>query len=697
MTYLVGVDIGGTFTDVVLLDRQTGRYVVQKLLTTTDDPSQAVADGVAAVLTAGGVPVDDLDYVVHGTTLVANTIIQREGARTALLVTAGFEDLLEMRREQRYDPYDLFATFPDPLVPGELRIPVTERLLADGSVHQPLDEADLRARLRELRAAGVESVAICLLHSFVDPRHEELAREIVKAELPDVTVSLSSEIVPQSGEYERMSTTAANAYVQPVMSRYLGRLQDRLTEMGARGELYLMLSDGGITSVESARTFPVRLLESGPAAGIIAACKLGEQTGDDQLVAFDMGGTTAKFCLVDGGKPLTTWDMEAARVNRFRRGSGLPLRIPSVEMVEIGLGGGSIARRDELGLLKVGPQSAESEPGPACYGLGGERATVTDALVVLGYLDPEFFLGGRMSLAVDAARAAITTDIAEPLGMPVPAAALGIYQITCQQMAESVRMQFAERGKDARSYAVVATGGAGPAHACEVARALKVPKVVIPPAAGIMSAAGLLMAPFAFSLQQSFAATLAEADPAEVTAVLEKLTAQGRQIMADAGVSPDRAEVTWSLDLKYAGQKRTVEVPLRERRFEPAGLPGVVEDFEAIYAVYHGRPNRALDTVIQSLTARVTGPAGAGWLGERASAPAAKTTRSRPAWFVGHPEAIDCPVYQRGDLTPGERRSGPAIIEDAESTAVIGPRDAFHLDEDRNIIVAINAGERTDA
>ena len=691
---IIGVDIGGTFTDIVLLDRRTGRYRVHKLLTSASDPSESVIVGVREVLQAAGVDVDRVDYVVHGTTLTANTIIQRQGASTALLVTAGFEDILEMRNEQRYDVYDLFSEFPEPLVPAELRIPVPERMLSTGHPVVPFDEAALRPRLREARFRAVEAIAICFLHAYANPRHEQLAKRTVEDELPTVPVSVSSDIVPHAGEYERLSTTVANAYVQPIMGRYLARLEEQLSVLGCRGNLYLMLSDGGMTTVETARQFPVRLFESGPAAGITATARLGEQSGDRHLVAFDMGGTTAKICVVDNGRPLTTWDLEVARAHRFRRGSGFPLKIPSIEMVEIGAGGGSLAQVNELGLLKVGPTSAGADPGPSCYGRGGSRPTVTDALLVLGYLDPDYFLGGQLSLDRPKAEAAIGQEIATQLGLSVEEAALGIYRIACGQMAEAMRVHLAERGKDPRRYALVAFGGAGPVHACEVARTLRIPRVIVPPSAGIVSAAGLLMAPLAFNVLQSYPQPLARVDASDLSARFEDLAAQATAVLTEAGVADAEMHVVWSLDLKYVGQKHTIEVPLPRPGWDAETMAAAVAGFEQLYATIHGRANQAMEIFVQAIKVRASGPAAdAGWLanrtGERVTG---RADGHRLVRFLGQPAALGCRVLHRARLVPGKTEDGPAIVEEPETTTLIGPNDRFGLDPWGNLVVDVGSG-----
>lgn len=690
MSKVVGVDIGGTFTDLVLLDTTTGGYRVNKVLTSTGDPARAVFQGIEEILQDDGLEPGDVEYVVHGTTIVANTLIERRGARTAVLITEGFEDLLEMRREQRYDQQDLFPRFPEPLVPAERLLGVRERVLADGRVDVPLVLDDLRTGLERIRVQDVEAVAVCLIHAYSYPEHERQVAGIVAQELPGVRVSVSSDVAPEIGEYERLSTTTANAYVQPVVADYLEQLQRGLEDWAGGGRLYVMNSDGGVTSIDRARQYPVRLLESGPAGGVAASVAVGERRGHRRLVALEMGGTTAKFCIVDDGRPLMTWEMEAARERRFKRGSGLPIRIPSVEMLEIGAGGGSIAHLDARGMLKVGPYSAGASPGPCCYGLGGTAPTVTDALAVLGYLNPANFLGGKLSLSVDLARIAIEQEIAGPLGLSVEDAALGIYRVACAEMAESMRAHFAERGKDQRVYTMIASGGAGPAHACEVARTLKIARVLVPPVAGIMSATGMVMAPFAFSVLQSHNGLLADADAEQLNAILADLMERGTKTLQEAGLPTSSHAITCAIDLRYEGQRQSLEVELPGTTYGPELLEQVSGDFERLHAVYFGRANPALKIAISALKVRATAVQESGWIAERSGEPAVRQESTRPAWFIGTEAARQARAVARAALVQGQVYRGPAIVEDGECTTVIGPHDGYQLDEDRNIVIEID-------
>jgi 5-oxoprolinase (ATP-hydrolysing)/N-methylhydantoinase A len=678
---LVGIDIGGTFTDLVLLDPATGRLRIHKCLTTPKDPSAGALGGLDDLLAAGGRRPGEVARLIHGTTLVTNAIIAREGARLGLLTTRGFRDVLEMGIEQRYDIYDLFLAFPEPLVPRELRREVDERMDRDGRVVTPLDLAGVRREVAALAAAGVEALAVCFLHAYRNPAHERLVGDLVRREFPGLAVSLSSDVVPELREYPRAATTAANAYVQPLLERYVARLEAELRTRGCRGRFYLMQSSGGMASPETARRFPIRLLESGPVGGALAAAYFGGLAGHADVISFDMGGTTAKACLVRGGRPDVAPLLEAARVHREKRGSGIPIKAPVIDMIEIGAGGGSIARVDPLGLLKVGPQSAGADPGPACYGLGGAAPTVTDADLLLGYLDPAFFLGGRMALDPAAAEAAVAR-VAAPLGLSPVAAAWGIYSIVGESMASAVRVHVVEKGHDPRRYAMVAFGGAGPAHAARVARALGIAEVVVPPASGAASALGFLLAPVSFELTRSLPGVLEETDWAAVNALLADLEAQGRALVAEAGVGPGETSVVRRAEMRLLGQVHDIVVTLPEGPLGPAAVPAVRAAFEAEYVRLYS--HLYTGTVPQAINWRVlvSGPAPALRIEAReAAAPAAPARKgSRRAWFPEAGGFVDTPVYDRYALRPGERLEGPAIVEEREATTVVPPGDTLAVD-----------------
>ena len=689
MSARFGVDIGGTFTDLVVIDEASGAIRVGKVLTTAKDPAHGVEQGVQSLLDDARVDPVRVRAVVHGTTLATNALIERKGARTALLTTEGFRDALEIRHEGRYDMYDLLIDPPAPLVPRHLRREVPERLLPDGAVLRPLDEAAARRVIAELIDAGVEAVAICLLHAYLNPIHERRLAALVREAAPHVAVSCSSEVVPEIREYERASTTTANVYVAPLMARYLENLEARLHGLGIPGQLYVMQSSGGIALPPLARRLPIRLVESGPAAGALAAAQAARERGDSRLLSFDMGGTTAKACVIDGGAPLVACELEVARADRFKKGSGLPIRVPVIEMIEIGAGGGSIARVDRMGLLKVGPDSAGADPGPACYNLGGRQPTVTDADLLLGYLDAEFFLGGRMRLDRAAAERAVSEHVARPLGLDPTAAAWGIHRVVNENMAAAARIHGIERGRDLRAYPLFAFGGAGPVHCWQVARILRVPRILLPFGAGAMSAWGLLAAPLAFDFVRTVRARLDAADWDALTRLFVEMEDEGRELLARAGVAAGDTRVSRIAEMRYVGQGHEVEAPMPTGRLSPASLPAITASFEDAYrALYHRLPQ---GVPIEALNWRVTvsGPpprlAFGGGAGPRATADAVKT--SRRAWFAEAAGWIDTPVYDRYALGSGATFAGPAIVEERESTAVIGPGASCRVDDGLTLVV----------
>jgi N-methylhydantoinase A len=692
MSARLGVDIGGTFTDLVVVDESTGAVRLGKVLTTPKDPAHGVEQGIQGLLGDAGVEPRLVRAVVHGTTLATNALIERKGARTALLTTAGFRDTLEIRTEGRYDMYDLFIDPPAPLVSRHLRREVSERLLSDGSVLRPLDEAGARREIAGLVEEGVEAIAICLLHAYVNPVHERRLAELVREIAPALPVSCSSDVVPEIREYERTSTTAANVYVVPLMARYLEDLEQRLVDLGLPGQLYVMQSSGGIALPEEARRLPIRLVESGPAAGALAAALAARERGEPRLLSFDMGGTTAKACVIDDGVPLVAREFEVARADRFKKGSGLPVRVPVIEMIEIGAGGGSIARVDRLGLLKVGPDSAGADPGPACYGLGGRLPTVTDADLVLGYLDGEFFLGGRMRLDRDAASRAIEEHVARPLGLDLTQVAWGIHRLVNENMAAAARIHGIERGKDLRAYPLFAFGGAGPVHCWQVAKVLKVPRVLLPFGAGAMSAYGLLAAPLAFDFVRTRRERLDHPDWGALNRLLEDMEAEGRQRLTRAGVAADDVRIKRVAEMRYLGQGHEVEAPLPSGTLSIASLAAITASFEAAYrALYHRLPQ---GVPIEALNWRVTtaGPAPDVSIRQAVSSTADvghALKGARRAWFAEAGAYVDTPVYDRYALAPGIEFTGPAIVEERESTAVIGPGGRCRVDERLTLVIEL--------
>jgi N-methylhydantoinase A len=691
--YRVGIDIGGTFTDLIMVDAETGERFISKVLTTPKDPSVGALHGLRELLDARGIRGADVSHVIHGTTLVTNALIERKGARTGLVTTRGFRDILEMGREKRYDIYDLFLEMPEPLVPRPLRFEVTERLLADGSVRTPLDEAEARAVARRLAAEGVESVAVCFLHSYRNAAHERRMGEILAEAAPGLAVSLSVEVIPELREYERLSTTTCNAYVMPLMKRYLARFREDLRALGYTGELYMMLSGGGLATAADAERFPVRVLESGPAAGALVAAAYGEVMGvKDIVLSFDMGGTTAKICVIREGRPLVTTDFEAAAVWRFKKGSGLPIKLPVIDMIEIGAGGGSIARMDRLGLLKVGPRSAGSDPGPACYALGGTEPTVTDADLLLGYLDAAYFLGGRMRLQPGLAREAVGR-LAERLGLPVERAAWGIYQVVGENMANAARVHAVERGQDPKGYAMVAFGGAGPVHAYWAASRLGIRRVVFPLGAGVASAGGFLIVPLAFDFVRSHVAPLERLDLDAVNRLYAEMEDEGTRLLTRAGAARRDLEYIRTCDLRYVGQGHDVTVAVPRGRLTAPSLVTLRRSFERLYKKLFHRINPEYEIEALSWRLLVTAPRPEFRLlrfpavaGSRVE-DARKGTRR--VYFPEPDGYVNCPAYDRYRLFEGARIEGPAIVEERESTAVVGPRASVVADPYLNLLMSL--------
>lgn len=685
--YALGVDIGGTFTDIVLLEQTTGKLEVAKTLTTYPDPSAGVLDGLEALISRTGVALGGIRRVIHGTTLVTNTLIERKGALTGLVTTRGFRDALEIGREGRYDIYDLRLELPAPLVERRLRVEVDERLNPDGGVREALSLASVDAACDVLRQAGVEAIGVCLLHAYANDAHERAVADRLSEAMPGVSVTLSSEVAPELREYERTSTTVANAYVQPLVSRYLRTLEAGLGELGISAPLHIMLSNGGTCSVETASRFPVRLVESGPCGGALAAAARGRSAGLDRVLAFDMGGTTAKAVLSDDGDFPVTTESEVARVYRFKKGSGLPLLVPVLDMIEIGAGGGSIAQTNALGLPAVGPESVGSTPGPASYGRGGSLPTVTDADLLLGYLNPDYFLGGEMSLSVDAARSAID-GVAGDFGGDHVRAALGIHQLVNENMANAARVHAAERGIDLRKFSLVATGGAGPVHACGVASRLGVDRVLVPPIAGVGSAYGLLLAPVAFDFARSYVCRLEDLDPGRVGAIIDDMTSAGETVVAEAGVEPAEMTRAFAADIRYVGQGHEIRVRLPEGAVDDGFVERLTAAFEAEYTRLFGRVCAGVPIEAIHWRVTVSGPTA-----EVDAAPPgpgdATSVTSRPVCF-GPEGFVDTPVYRRYGLE-AERIQGPAIIEEAESTGVVAPGWAVDVLADGSLLIVKEA------
>jgi N-methylhydantoinase A len=672
----IAVDIGGTFTDGLAVTTRGGRIWVAKTLTTPRDPGEAVTSVVADLLRqVSEARVNDharVSEVVHGTTLVTNTLIERKGASTGLIVTRGTRDVLDIAREWRYDLYDLNLELPQPLVALERRHEVEERLDAGGEVVTPLAPAALEPLIDRIAGDDVEAVAVCLLHSYVNDEHERQIAERLRERFPELSISLSSGIAREMREYERMSTTVANAYVQPLVAQYLRRLDERVAALAPGAPLRIMVSSGGFTSGKAAAETPILLLESGPAGGVLSAINTARANGIDPVLAFDMGGTTAKACVAVGGEPLIAHSFEAARVHRFKRGSGLPMLIPSIDLIEIGAGGGSIAHVNELGLLNVGPQSAGADPGPACYGLGGAEPTVTDADLALGYLNAENFLGGEMKLERPLADAALAR-LARELGMSPIETAWGICNIVNENMAAAARIHIAEKGHDPRHFTLVATGGAGPVHAVEVARKLQIPHVVATIAAGAGSCLGLLAAPARVDRGWSHPSLVSEIDWKRVAQVYRSLREDGERELASAGAGDVPIKWWVGAEMRYAGQGHNVSVTLPWQPIRRTTESALLKAFEKRYRQLYGHlvPNAAPQVITWRLTGRSVAKKHRFIWGD-ARASAAHAIRGRREIYLPLRRKFGAvPVYERYSLAPGSRIAGPAVLEERESTLVV--------------------------
>jgi len=689
MAYRVGVDIGGTFTDFALFDPGGRRFVVHKQLTTPEDPSLAVVDGVARLLAKGGVAVADVDTLAHGTTLVTNALIERKGARTGMLVTRGFLSVLDIGTEHRYDLFDLRLRFPEPVAPRRLRREVDERVHYTGRVRRPVDVAAAVAAARELvEEERIEALALCFLHSYAEPAHEAQVAAAVRQAFPGLYVSSSSEVFPFMREYERWTTTAVNAYTQPLVDRYVAHLEQGLERLGFRGTLSIMASNGGSMTPDAARRFPVRMLESGPAAGVLMSAVHGRALGLEHLLSFDMGGTTAKGSLIEHAEPLRRYRLEVARVHEFKRGSGLPLGIPAIDMIEIGAGGGSIAQVDERGVIQVGPESAGARPGPVCYGRGGERPTLTDANLALGYLDAGFFLGGEMPLDREAAERAIARHVAAPLDLPVDRAAWGIHEVINEAVARAFRVHASERGFDYRRCAMVAFGGSGPVNAFRIARKLKIPRVVLPVGAGVMSAFGLLASPRSFEIVRSDRVFLDRLSPEGLAERFRPLVEETSAYLRAAGEKAGDIRIVRRLDMRYTGQGYEVEVALPELD-EAALLERLPRLFEEAYEKVFAMSflEERMEVVNWKVEARGPLPElGDGFVLDAVSPGASARKGTRRAWFPEAGAYADTPVYDRYALKPGDSVAGPALIEENESTCVLGHGDRVTVDARLNLV-----------
>jgi N-methylhydantoinase A len=683
----LAADIGGTFTDIVL--EAGDRLLTMKVLTTPRAPEQAVVDGTRAVLADAGLGFADIDVFLHGTTLATNAIIERKGARTALIATEGFRDVVEIADESRYDQYDVFLEKPAPLVPRVLRFTVPERMDVEGVVRLALDEAAVRAVADDLKRRDIQAVAIAFIHAYANPAHEERAAALLREACPGIEITLSSEACPEAREYERTSTAIANAYVQPLIAGYLARLADAFAKEGYRNPIHLMTSGGSLASLETARRFPVRLVESGPAGGAILAAGIAQERGEKEILSFDMGGTTAKICLIEHGAPLKARTFEVDRTSRFMKGSGLPVRIPVIEMVEIGAGGGSIASVDALRRIQVGPHSAGSEPGPACYGLGGTRPTVTDSDVVLGKVDPATFAGGKIPIHADKAAAALDIVIGVPLGMATEIAAYGVGEIVDENMANAARVHAVERGVAISKRTLIAFGGAAPLHAARLAEKLAIGRVIVPAGAGVGSAIGFLRAPAAYETVRSRYMRLDRFDVAAANTLLGAMSAEATALARSAAGDRPLAEVR-SAFMRYTGQGHEIAVILPGREISTEDADAIRTAFEAEYRRLFERHIPGASVEIMSWSVAVSTATQA-----RTALPAApkpttiNATAKRQLYDSRLGHFVDAAVYDRAALNPGDRFAGPAIVmEDGTSTFVTSSFNA-HVDAGAALVLTL--------
>ena len=666
----MAVDIGGTFTDVVLRS-STGRAWTDKTLTTPESLDIGFFRAVDAVLkTAGTTPDAVTDVVVHATTVVTNAVIERKGPLAALLVTEGFRDILTIRDEHRYEMFDPQIEFPEPLIGRDMTFGIAERVLATGEAIKPIDTAQAEGIVDDLKRKGVVTVAVSLLNSYLNPANERALRDVIQKRAPNMYISISSDVAPQIREYPRTSTVAMNAYTAPITGPYLDALSRGLKQRGFVHDPLIMLSNGGVIGIDVAKRFPVRMVESGPAAGALAAAYYAEALGLDRMLSFDMGGTTAKACIIEDRTPLVVGNFEVDRIYRFKSGSGLPILIPSVDMIEIGAGGGSIASVSDLGLLKVGPQSAGSVPGPVCYGRGGKQPTVTDADLVLGYLSADNFLGGDMKLDLAAAERQLA-ELAAKLGTSVPETASGIYRVVGESMTAAARAHAVDRGIDYRGLPLFAFGGAGPVHACYVAELLESPVVIFPPLASVLSAFGTLVTPPRLDLGRGALSRLSVLDWAQVKSILSELVGNARTGLASAGCKPADITMRFGADMRYFGQQNEVTTWFDADPREKQDLVWVRETFEKDYEKLYSMRLPSVDAEVVSWRLIATGPSASRDSAPELGAAETKPRAKRKARFNG--ADVDTPVYQRRELARDQRINGPAIIEERETTIIILP------------------------
>lgn len=672
----MGVDIGGTFTDVVL--EKCGEQFSTKVLTTYAAPENAIIEGMHQVCAKACVNPSDIEQVIHGTTLATNALIERRGAKTALITTEGFRDVIEMRTESRFEQYDLNLNLPDPLLPRQMRFTVPGRVNAKGEILVDLNRADVEAVVDRIIHAGFQSVAVGLIHSYLNPTHEELVREVLVEKLPDVSVSISSEVSPQMREYERFNTVVANAYIKPLMASYLGRLEDRLRGEGVGCRIFLMHSGGGIISIQNAADFPVRLVESGPAGGAVFAAHIAARYGLDKVLSFDMGGTTAKICLIKNQTPKTSRVFEVARTYRFKKGSGMPISIPVIDMVEIGAGGGSLAHVDAMRQIRVGPESAGSEPGPACYGRGGERPGVTDADLVLGKLDPHNFAGGSIQLHPENSKSALSAYVGDTLEMDAEEAAFGVAEVVDENMANAARVHAVENGEDLSEYTMIAFGGAAPLHAGRLCEKLGVERLLVPPGAGVGSAIGFLRAPFSFEANRSVYMKLSDFDGEKIKGLLTDLKAEATGFVRTCDkVSPILSE--FKVYMRYTGQGWEIPIDLTEEQAMKPDAAVFEARFKEDYTKLFGRPVEGMDIEITVWSVNATTPPEqVSRISETDGGASVALNGTRQLFDAACNSYLDAHVIDRNSMETGQRVSGPAAVTEAETTIIVPvSRDAI--------------------
>ena len=687
----IGADVGGTFTDIVL--EAKGEIFSTKVLTTYESPEIGILQGIHAVIEDSGSDLSELDSFIHGTTLATNALISRTGATTAFVTTKGFRDTIEMRTESRFEQYDLNLELPKPLIERKDRYVLSERVSADGSVLLPFDQMEAKnlIKLLSLEENGYEAVAVGFIHSYMNDKHESLFQQMLLEQLPNIKVSISSEVSPQMREFERFNTVCANAYVQPMMASYLERLKTKLAEAGAKCDIHLIHSGGGLISIESAIKFPVRLIESGPAGGAIFASEIAARHGIDAALSYDMGGTTAKICLIDEQSPRSAKTFEVARTHRFTKGSGMPISIPVIEMIEIGAGGGSIANVDDLKQIRVGPLSAGSEPGPAAYGLGGSLATVTDANVLLGRISPETFGADDIDLIPEESRKALLTDVAEPLETEVENAAIGVIEVVDENMANAARVHAVENGRDVSQYTMIAFGGGAPLHASRLCDKLEIERLLIPPGAGVGSAIGFLQTPFSYEALKSFYVSIENFDHKRVNQLLGDLTSEATEFVmeaSDENIHPKNLIVERCAFMRYAGQGWEITVPLENETFDYLGIELLNNKFEKTYEEHFGRAIEGLQIEVVGWSVKVTSPRPET---EKTitvdSENIVMTDSKRVVYDPAKGTEVEASVFQRESLNPGDCVMGPAIIVESQTTTWISSEKKSSTQKDDCLLI----------